>query len=148
MDGEPERCNGFLQDSHPSQAGRTREFRRLRPRRAGSFRIERALRPWLPGLLRPGWRHSDFVDRRDKESASQGHRESEGSLEGVRTCLSERCLKELKITSLGCLRSSPILGEPRTISIPPWETLRKCFLRLSAMWHRCARWHALPGMRA
>src|SRR5258706_9399339 len=148
MDGEPERCDGFFQDKYPSQARRTRESRRSRPCRAGSLRIERALRPRLPGLLRAGWRYSDLVDRRDKENAAQGHRESEGSLEGVRTCLSERCLKELKITSLGCLRSSLILGEPRTTSIPPWKTLRKCFLRLSAMWHRCARWHALPGMRA
>src|SRR6266481_1130444 len=140
MDGEPERRDGFFQDKYPSEARRSRQFRRSRPRRAGRFRVARALWPGLPDLLRPGWRHSDFVDRRDKENASQGHRESEGSLEGVRTCLSERCLKELKITSLGCLRNSPILGEPRTISIPPWETLRKCFLRLSAMWHRCARW--------
>src|ERR1700730_11946505 len=122
MDGEPERRDGFFQDNHPSQARRTRESRRPRPCRSRSLRVERALWPGLPGLLRPGWRHSDFADRRDKETPSQGHRESEGSLEGVRTCLRECCLTEREITSLGYLKSSPIRGEPRTISIPPWKT--------------------------
>ena len=112
---------------------RSRQFRRSRPRRAWSFIVERALWPGLPDLLRPGWRYSDFVDRRDQENAAQGHRESERSLEGIRTCLRECCLTEPEITSPGCLRSSPIHGEPPTTSIPPSKTPRKCFLRPFAM---------------
>jgi probable addiction module antidote protein len=79
----PERCDGFLQDKHPPEAGRTRKFRRPRSRRSWGFRIERALWPRIPRLLRPGWRNSDFVDWRNKENATQGHRESEGTLDST-----------------------------------------------------------------